>query len=99
MQTSPTLSVIVPMYNAAATIERCMIPLLAMLDRGEVKEITVVDDCSTDRSAAIVGRYAAVRLERLAEQSGPGAARNHGAGLALGRYLWFVDSDVVVNDD
>jgi glycosyltransferase involved in cell wall biosynthesis len=99
MQTRPTISVIVPMYNAAATIERCMAPLLAMLDRGEVEEIIVVDDCSTDSCAPIVSRYPAVRLERLTERSGPGAARNHAAGSASGHYLWFVDSDVVVADD
>jgi glycosyltransferase involved in cell wall biosynthesis len=99
MQTSPTISVIVPMYNAASTIERCMAALLAMLDRGDVEEIIVVDDCSTDPCAAIVARYPAVRLERVAKQNGPAAARNHAAGLASGRYLWFVDSDVVVTDD
>lgn len=94
-----TISVIVPMYNAASTIERCLAPLSAMLDRGEVKEIIVVDDCSTDRSPDIVAATPAVRLERTAEQAGPSAARNHAAGLASGTYLWFVDSDVIVADE
>ena len=99
MQIIPNISVIVPMYNAASTIERCLAPLSVMLERGEVKEIIVVDDCSTDRSPDIVAATPAVRLERTTEQAGPGAARNHAAGLASGTHLWFVDSDVIVADD
>src|SRR5687767_15467322 len=37
MQTIPHISVIVPMYNAASTIERCLAPLSEMLDRDEVR--------------------------------------------------------------
>jgi GT2 family glycosyltransferase len=91
-----SLSVIVPMYNAAATIERCLAPLLAMLARGEIREIVVVDDCSTDRSREIVAACPDVRLERTPRQCGPAAARNQGTALATGTHLWFVDSDVVV---
>lgn len=98
MQTGRSLSVIVPMYNASATIERCLAPLIAMLERGDVSEIIVVDDCSTDGCAGIAAGYPTVRLERMARQAGPGAARNHGARLASGCYLWFVDSDVIVAD-
>ena len=93
------LSVVVPMYNAAATIERCLAPLQAMLARGEIGEIVVVDDCSTDRSPDVVAAYPAIRLERTAVQSGPAAARNLGAAVTVGTYLWFVDSDVIVTDE
>ncbi|MGZ9066763.1 MAG: glycosyltransferase family 2 protein, partial [Burkholderiales bacterium] len=50
---SPGLSVVMPVHNAAGTLERCLAPLVAMLARGDIKEVIVVDDCSTDRSAAI----------------------------------------------
>jgi glycosyltransferase involved in cell wall biosynthesis len=86
------------MYNAAATIDRCLAPLLAMLQRGEVREIVVVDDCSTDRSPEIVAAFPAVRLERTARQAGPAAARNHGVAMTSGTHLWFVDADVVANE-
>jgi GT2 family glycosyltransferase len=94
---SAGVSVVVPMYNGATTIERCLTPLLAMLVRGEIREIVVVDDCSTDRSREIVAAFPAVRLERAARQSGPGAARNQGAAAASGTHLWFVDADVIVH--
>jgi glycosyltransferase involved in cell wall biosynthesis len=87
------------MHNAAATIERCLAPLVAMLGRGEIAEIIVVDDGSTDASPDIAAAQAAIRLERMAARSGPAAARNHGAALARGKYLWFVDSDVIAADD
>lgn len=95
----PTLSVIVPMYNAERLIERCLAPLLAMQARGEVAQIIVVDDCATDGSAALVRAHPSVRLIATQAQGGPGAARNLGATLATGTYLWFVDSDVVVAED
>ena len=93
------LSVVMPMYNAAPTIERCLAPLLRMLAAGEVHEIIVVDDCSTDSSPALVAAHASVRLLRTPAQGGPGAARNLAATVASGSHLWFVDSDVIAADD
>jgi glycosyltransferase involved in cell wall biosynthesis len=93
-----SLSVVMPMYNAASTIERCLAPLLAMQESGEVAEIIVVDDCSTDDSPEIV-RALPVRVLRTSGQGGPGAARNLAAQEAQGSVIWFVDSDVIVNGD
>ena len=87
------------MYNAEKLIERCLKPLLSMLDRGEIAEIIVVNDGSTDRSPAIARQYAAVQVIAMEVQGGPGAARNRAAHLAKGEYLWFVDSDVIVADN
>jgi len=87
------------MYNAERLIERCLAPLLAMRERGEIAEIIVVNDGSTDHSAEIVRRHASVRLVAMDAQGGPGAARNLGAKVATGTYLWFVDSDVVAAED
>ncbi|HVE90588.1 MAG TPA: glycosyltransferase family 2 protein, partial [Burkholderiaceae bacterium] len=90
---------IIPLYNAEKLIERCLVPLLAMLSRSEIAEIIVIDDGSTDRSAATVRKHASVQLLAMQAQSGPGAARNRAAQIAHGEYLWFVDSDVIVADD
>jgi GT2 family glycosyltransferase len=87
------------MYNAERFVERCMSPLLDMLKRGELEEIIVVDDGSTDRSADAVRRHPEIRLVAMTAQGGPGAARNLGAKFAGGTHLWFVDSDVVVADN
>jgi GT2 family glycosyltransferase len=96
---APSISVVMPMYNAASMIQRCLAPLEAMLARGEIIDIVVVDDASTDSSADIVASRNGVQLLRRPSQGGPGSARNQGAEIARGTYLWFVDSDVIAADD
>ncbi len=58
-------------------------------------EVIVVDDCSTDNSAAIAAAYQA-RCLRMPQTMGPAGARNLGASEATGDILVFVDADVVV---
>ena len=57
--TPVTVTVIVPVYNGAATLDRCLAPLLAMQGAGEVAEIIVVDDGSTDASAGMAAALGA----------------------------------------
>lgn len=92
------LSVIVPAYNAAPWLGRCLDALLAQDLRG--LEIILVDDASADASSDIGRRYAAACPERVRflQQPcnlGPGAARNAGLALAQGEYLGFADADDV----
>ena len=87
------LSVIVPVYNDQDALARCLGALTASCPPGV--EIIVVDDASTDESAAVAGRLAS-RLVRLPANAGPAAARNYGARHARGEILLFVDSDVIV---
>jgi len=90
------ISVIVPVYNGRATIERCLAALYA--HRAPDVEIIVVDDGSADDSGAVAARTGA-RVLTLPANSGPAAARNHGASHACGEVLMFVDSDVAVAAD
>lgn len=94
----PTLSVIMPVYNGRGFLERSLPPLVAMLARGELEEIVVVDDSSTDDTAAYAASQGA-RVIPSGGRLGPGGARNQAAGLAKGEVLWFVDADVVVHED
>jgi GT2 family glycosyltransferase len=92
MNAAPELSVIVAAYNAAGTIAECL--QAACAQAGAQAEIIVVDDCSSDATAAIVDRYP-VRLIRLEVRRGVAAARNAGAQTARGAILLFLDADVV----
>ena len=87
-----------PVYNGRALIKRSLRPLLDMLRRGEVIEVIVVDDTSTD-DTTVVAREMGARVIPSGGRLGPGGARNMGAAQARGRILWFVDADVVVHDD
>ena len=87
------VSIIVPVHNNPQDLRKCLSALTAPSDAES--EVIVVDDASTDDTPAVAARMG-VRVLRLAQNSGPAAARNHGARLAQGEILFFVDADVVV---
>lgn len=91
-----TISVVMPAYNAAHYMPRVLAPLLAMRDAGEVLEVLVVDDRSTDDTAEIARTLGATVLT-TPQNGGPGAARNFAATKAKGDILWLVDSDVIAH--
>ena len=87
----PTVSVIIPAYNAAAYIARTVQSVLAQT--WPALEILVIDDGSKDRTAEIVAAMAPpVRLIRK-DTGGPASARNLGASQAKGEWLALLDSD------
>lgn len=93
-----TITAIMPVYDCREFIERTLAPLVALQRRGELAEIIVVDDGSTDGSCAAAAALGA-QLLSSGGRYGPGAARNVGARRAQGDILWFVDSDVVVRSN
>ena len=95
---APAISAIIPVYNGAATLDRCLAPLLRMQRDAEIAEIIVVDDGSTDNTMAIAAGLGA-RVLCSGGRLGPAAARNVAAPGAQGEVLWFVDADVVVHDN
>lgn len=88
----PTVSIIVPCYNAApwlgAALESCLAQTGATLD------IVVVDDGSTDDSLAIAHRFAPRGVTVVAQPNrGAAAARNRGLEVARGEFIQFLDAD------
>jgi len=95
MKTEVLLSLIVPVYNVAPYLEKCMQSLLAQDLRD--MEIIVIDDGSTDDCPAILERFRSLFPEKIQvirqENGGLSSARNSGLNIAQGNYLAFVDSD------
>jgi len=90
----PTVSAVIPAYNAAETIERALDSVYAQT-YPNIIEVIVVDDGSTDGTAQIVGQsYPMARLFRQ-ENAGCGAAYNAGVAEASGDYVAFLDADDV----
>lgn len=92
-----TFSVVIPNYNNGATLARAIESVLAQT--WAAHEIIVIDDGSTDDSAAVAARFGErVRYVRQAN-AGVSAARNHGARLATGTWLAFLDADDIYMPD
>lgn len=94
--TNPYISIIIPLYNAERTLEKC---LKAVFDSGfQDFELLVVDDASTDSSIKIAESFPC-KVLKLPYNQGPSVARNHGARNAKGDVLLFIDSDIVIQRD
>lgn len=91
---TPTISVIVPIYNVESVLRRCLDSVVNQTYRN--LEIILVDDGSTDQCGAICDEYA-LRDSRIRvlhqEFAGVSAARNAGLDMMTGDYIMWVDSD------
>ena len=93
----PLISIIIPVYNGAALLSRCLEAVAASdYDR---YECIVVDDGSTDDSRTVAARFPVLMLELGEGPRGPAYARNRGANVAQGDILFFIDADVMVAPD
>ena len=92
------VSVIIPVYNVAKYIERCLLSVLNQT--WQDLEVILVNDCTPDGSMQIVKklisshpRGAVVRCLEHEKNKGLSAARNTGISVSVGDYLYFLDSD------
>lgn len=96
----PTVSIIVPVYNAEKGIRRCVDSILGQ--EFTDFELLLVDDGSTDSSPAILDAYAAAdpRVTVIHKpNSGVSATRNLALGKAKGTYIQFLDADDWITED
>ena len=96
-QTTPSLSILIPVYNVAEYLEFCVQSILQQISNYNI-EILLLDDCSTDGSRALCVRLYANHPEKLKllyhdVNAGLSAARNSLLDAARGDYVWFLDSD------
>jgi dolichyl-phosphate beta-glucosyltransferase len=95
---APLWSIVIPAYNEAARLPRFLDEVVTYLEgRGDAWEVVVADDGSTDGTPGLVERarreHPGVRLVRLAENEGKGAAVRAGMLAASGHYRLFADAD------
>lgn len=91
-QATPLFSIVIPTYNRATFIGATLRSVQEQ--QFEDWEVLVVDDGSTDNTAAVVSQYTGSRIQYLPKVNGErGAARNYGLARAKGEYVIFLDSD------
>lgn len=99
-ETKGVVSVVIPVYNAGATLRACLDSVLGQTYRE--LEVLAVDDGSTDDSLAILEAYGRkdARMRVFSVPNGGAArARNYCIDRATGEYLQFVDSDDLLPPD
>lgn len=94
---TPLVSIIVPVYNVEAYLERC---LDSIINQSYINiELIIVDDGSTDRSPEIIKKYTDSAIIISQKNKGLASARNSGLKQAHGEYICFVDSDDYLFED
>ena len=97
---NPTVSIIVPVYNAESSLSRCVDSILGQ--EYQDFELLLADDGSTDRSGSICDAYAASDSRvKVIHKSNTGVSdtRNTAISHACGTYLQFLDSDDWITPD
>ncbi len=96
------VSFIIPSYNSAHTVRRCLDSIYALSLKPSEFEVIFVDDCSMDNTYDIVSedqsQHSNITLLRQPKNNRQGAARNRGVSVAKGEYICFVDSDDAVTE-
>jgi len=92
------ISVVIPSYNSAHTISKCLDSLQKQSFNGDL-EIIVADSSEDSTAEMVAARYPDVQLVRLNKKTDPGTARNIGIGLAKGELIACLDADCVAAPD
>ncbi|MBC7897236.1 MAG: glycosyltransferase family 2 protein [Cytophagaceae bacterium] len=99
MSRRPDCSIIVPAKNAAGMLPRTLGAICGSDLSRDHWELIVVDDGSTDETAAVAARYADTVIKLPGKSMGPAYARNRGFEVSRGDIAMFFDADVVVHQD
>lgn len=97
------VSIVIPVYNVASCIEKCLHSVLEQSYRN--LEVILVDDCGTDDSMTLAENYLSqhafsnIKIVRHHCNCGLSAARNSGLKVAQGEYVYFLDSDDEITSD
>lgn len=93
----PVVSVVIPCFNAQATIAETLESVLAQTQPGI--EIIAVDDGSSDATVAILKSYGSKIQVLTGPNGGASKARNRGTALARGTYIQYLDADDIIVPD
>ena len=94
------LSIIIPVYNVEEYLPKCLNSIISQCD--DRVQIILIDDGSTDNSIknaeSIISNNKNIEVH-LKINGGLSSARNFGISKAVGKYIYFVDSDDYISDN
>lgn len=92
----PLISIVIPVYNAADTLEKAVSSALSQIGNFSL-EIIIIDDCSSDGSFDVAEKLSRsdgrIKILKMEKNSGAAAARNYGFSQACGEWVAVLDSD------
>lgn len=93
------ISIIIPTYNRAEKLKRCLKSILSLRYRSDWYEIIIVDDASTDRTKGVIKEfsdwYKNISLISNKKNRGPASSRNKGVKNSKGEIIVFIDDDCI----
>jgi len=92
----PAASVLIPCYNRADTIERC-VKAVKVMSYSKKFEVIVIDDASTDNSLKILEKIPGIKILRQKKNKGKAAALNKALKVAKGEIVACIDADTYVS--
>jgi len=98
---SPTISIVLPTYNRSYCVGRT---IAAIIQQSFTDwELIVCDDCSSDKTTEVVQSYCQrderILYHRNPQRLGLPGNRNIGISMAAGRFIYFIEDDVVLEPD
>lgn len=91
------VSIIIPVYNSEDTICQCIESILKQTYLH--KEIIVIDDGSTDKTAEKIKKYNNIKIKAITHTGNPASVRNSGIKISTGKYISFIDADDFWNNN
>src|SRR5271157_5129110 len=94
MKANQSVSVIIPTYNRAKQLDKCLASLFKY--KYPYMEVIVVDDSNNDETVKVLKRYPQVKIIRNFKRGSQAKAKNQGVASSSGKYVLFLDDDVVL---
>ncbi len=94
-----TITIVIPVYNVENVVSETL--LSVKKQKSSPDEVIIIDDGSTDNSFNIINNFKNLRGWKIlqTENQGLGLTRNFGRSFAKSEYIYFLDSDDIINDN
>jgi GT2 family glycosyltransferase len=94
---SPKVSIVIPVYNQLQYTLTCLRSIYLNVDSNLLYEVLVLNDCSNDQTAEIIGHIPGLRLINNTQNLGFLRSCNQGIAAAKGEYIFLINNDTILS--